>query len=77
MFVIAVVKKNGATRFIDGKNVELKRGYEMRLDNVLSVDFTDIIRVNMADDTYWTFDSEYWMISAVSEYDPLFDTEGA
>lgn len=81
MFVTAVVIKDGAHRFIDGEDRELNRGYEMRLDNVDSVwiNFNEekFIQINLYEGSYWLFDPEYWFISAVSEHDPLFDTEGA
>ena len=75
MFVIAVVVKKGAHRFIDGEDRELEVGYELRIDDVSRVWVKDehIAHVFTWDEIYWTFDTEYWFISAVSERDPLFD----
>jgi len=79
MFVIAVVKKNGAHKFIDGQDRELKRGWETRIDHVFSMypTFEDgkcIVTVNMHDGVYHTFDAEYWDVHAVSEApDKLFE----
>ena len=75
MFVIAVVVKEGAHRFIDGEDRELNIGYELRIDDVNSVWVKEnhITQVNTFDDSYWTFDTECWRLSVVSERDPLFD----
>lgn len=82
MFVIAVVKKNGAHKFINGADRTLKRGYEMRIDKVLSMyakvesdedDTFYLVTVNTMDGLSHTFDAEYWDVHSVSEADDLFE----
>ena len=79
MFVTAVVIKDGAHRFIDGEDRELKKGYEMRLDNVESVwvnfDEEKFIQINLWEGIYCLFDPEFWFVSAVSEKDFLIDED--
>lgn len=84
MFVIAVVKKNGAHKFINGATRTLKRGWEMRIEKVFSMyatvetDEDDTfckVTVNTMDGLSHTFDAEYWDVHAVSEADDLFEEE--
>lgn len=82
MFVTAVVKKEGAHRFIDGETRDLEIGYEMRIDDVFSmkVDVTVepdstyyLVAVSTMDGTCHSFDAEYWDVKAITDADPFED----
>lgn len=79
MFVIAIAARDGAHRFYDGEDHELKIGYEWRIDNVscmrveTDVEGYHLVKIE-ADEGYgYVFDADYWDIHAVSEKDSLFE----